>query len=916
MLHLQTELGDVEKKGRTFLLDVLSPLLSLAVDSSVSSFTDSSGSNISRQAARTTLSRVSLYMGYASGPDMLRNNLDYIVDAVCLYLQHLQRTTKHAMDIRHQRFSSSALHPGSSMVAAYTHPPPPPPSVDTNTTVGFVAVYDARVVTVVGSVLETILSESGDQVEQGGLGGPAGAPQQTIDMLLRDMVAETLSTIDLLSALASSGGSQGGMGVGMGVDSSSRLSIRVAPLLDLMHSLVRTAVPPLPDIPESFLTPTDRRSLRQPGTSSSSQKQQQPQEQKSQEHAARGQHKGLFSTPYFFSEPSAIPAATTKHSTSLEAHTETSDAPVSALTNSSLKSVDTKSSYPTALDSLIQSLTSFRQQWQTTQQNMLAQSIRCKDENDNDNDDLEFPFNYDTDANKGGHGDGLPEEKDEEETDPPELDLIVKVLEKCHYFMACAELSAQVSVVNVMMSGFSRLAKNKKLCLPALHKAWPAIMTRIKELRALYVSYHQHHHSRGDSDAMTAFTSANAASDAAFSIQKLFLLPHLLQLVSLLAFLCGDFVSMKFKEDLWPELMIILHVCSQEVLMSLPQVGSGSFPSSLPSSSSAAIPLNKDRNSPTKREKLGDVMFSATPTISLPPSVALDLLSPSSPPSASAPKATSSRETSSSSRFSLLEKLKSSLLNCLSVLASMTVHDISAGPITGSCLDQGDMDSEDGSRGNTTIANPLRPIAPLCIWLLLPLLASSPFSASHPSSPKECSGEPTGTGEKWSPSQTPSQSQQIVETMRHISRLDIPFATGLFEVILAVSGRVPPPKPLSFSEPTEGVETMVSPLLLLLSEARAHPLRTWEGLRAHPVIADSYAVLNTHITAQAQAHGNTCRRAAKWSSFSSAPVLQRLVASASAAENKSAGSGAGLENSALARFSEEICLAIVGSNAV
>jgi hypothetical protein len=84
-----------------------------------------------------------------------------------------------------------------------------------------------------------------------------------------------------------------------------------------------------------------------------------------------------------------------------------------------------------------------------------------------------------------------------------------------------------------LSAAFSRLANNRKLLLPAVHKTWPVIMNRLKEQRRLLLelSSSSHHNPH----------RTNISSRASF------LLPYLLDFVSLLALLCGDFLSYKLK---------------------------------------------------------------------------------------------------------------------------------------------------------------------------------------------------------------------------------------------------------------------------------------------------------------------------------------------------------------------------------
>jgi hypothetical protein len=188
-----------------------------------------------------------------------------------------------------------------------------------------------------------------------------------------------------------------------------------------------------------------------------------------------------------------------------------------------------------------------------------------------------------------------------------------------------------------------------------------------------------------------------------------------------------------------------------------------------------------------------------------------------------------------------MEKLKTSLLNCLLQLSSMSIRNINEGSITGSCLG-GDADG-DRCEQESTLANPLRPVAPLCVWLLLPLAAASTLSQRAPDI--NSSSAPSAD------MSTSASSQMLFDTMVSLSRLDSPFALSLFDTLALMSN------PLS---PRGGGA----------SEARRPPVLAWEGLRAHPVVADSYTVLNKIALQGSNASS---------SSLSSGLVLPRLLGS-------------------------------------
>ena len=83
-----------------------------------------------------------------------------------------------------------------------------------------------------------------------------------------------------------------------------------------------------------------------------------------------------------------------------------------------------------------------------------------------------------------------------------------------------------------MSAAFTRLANNRKLLLPTVHKVWPVIMNRMKEQKQIF--FEQHNDS--NQHEMNNFVRRNS-----------FLLPYLLDFVTLLSILCGDFLSLKLK---------------------------------------------------------------------------------------------------------------------------------------------------------------------------------------------------------------------------------------------------------------------------------------------------------------------------------------------------------------------------------
>jgi hypothetical protein len=126
-----------------------------------------------------------------------------------------------------------------------------------------------------------------------------------------------------------------------------------------------------------------------------------------------------------------------------------------------------------------------------------------------------------------GQGDD-EEEKEEAEADPKQeaYDMILNIIERSVYFLSTYDVNAQVLVMATLSAAFTRLANNRKLLLPAVHKIWPVIMNRMKEQKQLLLQ---------------SFTSSNSFGRTSF------LLPYLLDFVTLLSVLCGDFLSLKLK---------------------------------------------------------------------------------------------------------------------------------------------------------------------------------------------------------------------------------------------------------------------------------------------------------------------------------------------------------------------------------
>jgi hypothetical protein len=112
-------------------------------------------------------------------------------------------------------------------------------------------------------------------------------------------------------------------------------------------------------------------------------------------------------------------------------------------------------------------------------------------------------------------------EDEEPRQDLSELNSIVDILDRCCLYLAGSRLGlgAQVGVVECLSAGFRRIAICRTLLLPTVHKSWPAVMSRMREL-TVRISYG---------------TDADCRSES-------LLVVALLRLCSDLVVLCGDFM--------------------------------------------------------------------------------------------------------------------------------------------------------------------------------------------------------------------------------------------------------------------------------------------------------------------------------------------------------------------------------------
>lgn len=157
----------------------------------------------------------------------------------------------------------------------------------------------------------------------------------------------------------------------------------------------------------------------------------------------------------------------------------------------------------------------------------------------------------------GGPGKDEEEEEAEEEEEPPEEDdkptveeaLVLEIIERCCAFLACPSLFIQHQVLAILRESLLKLAPRRVVLLPTVHKVWPAVMTRLRACAA--------------SAATTRRRPGQQEEDLDRSAAHL-LVVEALEMVTSLADLCGDFLSFKFTEELWPVLRALLAASAAE----------------------------------------------------------------------------------------------------------------------------------------------------------------------------------------------------------------------------------------------------------------------------------------------------------------------------------------------------------------
>lgn len=227
--------------------------------------------------------------------------------------------------------------------------------------------------------------------------------------------------------------------------------------------------------------------------------------------------------------------------------------------------------------------------------------------------------------------DGNECEQDMQETDEEKLleavknsaqySLLVEIANRCSYFISSQHSFSLETSLLIVQSVLLKLRRFRHALLPLIHKIWPSVVNRLRDLRVLLYStstgtataatvtsgrpaasllareessyirgplssglfgstevstlFSEKHsvYRIGDaSDQVTkgkgvnVFEGPDSSSKLNLSRRALFSLPSLMKLLTLLADLGGDFMTTKFNESFWPEInKMLICLCSQEL---------------------------------------------------------------------------------------------------------------------------------------------------------------------------------------------------------------------------------------------------------------------------------------------------------------------------------------------------------------
>lgn len=179
---------------------------------------------------------------------------------------------------------------------------------------------------------------------------------------------------------------------------------------------------------------------------------------------------------------------------------------------------------------------------------------------------------------------------DDNESPPPVTpahQLLLDILNRCTYFISVPSITCTVSIVETISAALLRLSTCQRLLLPALHQIFPALMNRMSEAvqtlhdtapktltrssdKSLLIESKTRYFNKSADSAANSVASSNSNSntvtistveqskDPLRTAEKLHLLPALCEMFNLMSLLAGDFLTLKYREELFPQVIGVL----------------------------------------------------------------------------------------------------------------------------------------------------------------------------------------------------------------------------------------------------------------------------------------------------------------------------------------------------------------------
>lgn len=169
----------------------------------------------------------------------------------------------------------------------------------------------------------------------------------------------------------------------------------------------------------------------------------------------------------------------------------------------------------------------------------------------------------------------------------PAQQLLLDILHRCTYFISIPNITCTVSIIETISAALLRLSTCQRLLLPALHQIFPSLMNRMIEVvqtlhdtapsrpfqqgkgtdKSLLSESRTKYFNRPDSEQPPIISAVNSRASAStvaqskdplLSAERLHMLPALCEMFSLMSLLAGDFLTLKYREELFPQVVRLL----------------------------------------------------------------------------------------------------------------------------------------------------------------------------------------------------------------------------------------------------------------------------------------------------------------------------------------------------------------------